>query len=130
MTVLCRSCRKEKAFEEFWWELRRDPLEGAVKIVQFQYYWSDRDSQFCSRKCLFENLEQYCQRAEARVQASPTPEVSLTRNPGRGERQIPDPHTSAPILPALIFSATFSAQGRIPSLCERKTNDLVEGLLA
>lgn len=126
MTVLCRSCRKEKAFEEFWWELRRDPSEGAVKIVQFQYYWSDRDSQFCSGKCLLKNLEQYCQRAEERVHASPTTEVSLTLKTGRSERQSPDQYTGAPVLPSL----TFSANGKIPSLCKGKTKYLAEELLA
>ncbi len=65
MTVLCIGCGAEKEFEQCWWELRRDSSEGSVKIVQFQYYWSDRDTQFCSRKCLFENLDDYCKRAEA-----------------------------------------------------------------
>ena len=78
MTVFCKGCGKEKAFEQCWWELRRDSSEGSVKIVQFQYYWSDRDSQYCSRKCLFENLEDYCKRAEAKNHAFSMPLVSPT----------------------------------------------------
>ena len=89
MIVLCRRCEKEKAFKEFWWELRSDRAEGTVQIVQFQYYWIDRDTQFCSRKCLLENLEAYCQRAEERVYASPTTEAHLCVKPGQEERQSP-----------------------------------------
>ena len=73
MTVFCRSCRKEKEFNQCWWELRRDASEGSVRIIHFQYYWSDRDAQFCSRKCLFEHLENYCKRAEASSDAFSIP---------------------------------------------------------
>jgi len=76
MTVLCRACRKEKAFEDFWWEVRRNALEGTVQIIQFQYYWADHNPQFCSRKCLFEHLDEYCKRAETKIQAHPAPNHS------------------------------------------------------
>ena len=73
MTVFCRSCGKEKEFDQRWWELRRDASEDSVRIIHFQYYWSDRDAQFCSRKCLFEHLEDYCKRAEASSDAFSIP---------------------------------------------------------
>ncbi len=73
MTVFCRSCGKEKEFDQRWWELRRDASEGSVRIIHFQYYWSDPDAQFCSRKCLFEHLEDYCKRAEANSDAFSIP---------------------------------------------------------
>lgn len=76
MTVFCRSCGKEKEFEQCWWELRRDASEGSVRIIHFQYYWSDQDAQFCSRKCLFEHLEDLCKRTEANSDAFSLPTLS------------------------------------------------------
>ncbi|MCH8269178.1 MAG: hypothetical protein IH846_16865 [Acidobacteria bacterium] len=89
MTVLCRRCGKEKLFEQYWWELRNNRAEGTVQVVQFQYYWSDRDAQFCSRRCLLENLEDYCKQAEERVQASSATEAPLPVNAGAAESQSP-----------------------------------------
>ncbi len=89
MTVLCRRCGKDKAFEEYWWELRSNRAEGTVQIVQFLYYWSDRDAQFCSRKCLLENLENYCKQAEERVHASSAPEAHLPVKAGAAKSHSP-----------------------------------------
>lgn len=89
MTVLCRRCGKEKLFEQYWWELQSNRAEGTVQVVQFLYSWSDRDAQFCSRRCLLENLEDYCKQAEERVQASPATEVPRSVNAGAAERQSP-----------------------------------------
>ena len=89
MTVLCKRCCEEKLFEQYWWELRSNRAEGTVQVVQFQYYWSDRDVQFCSRRCLLENLEDYCKQAEERVQASSATEAPLSVKDGAAERQSP-----------------------------------------
>ena len=89
MTVLCKRCCEEKLFEQYWWELRSNRAEGTVQVVQFQYYWSDRDAQFCSRRCLLENLEDYCKQAEERVPASSATEAPLPVNAGAAESQSP-----------------------------------------
>ncbi len=89
MTVLCRRCGKEKLFEQYWWELRSNRAEGTVQVVQFQYYWRDRDAQFCNRRCLLENLEDYCKQAEERIQASSATEAPLSVKAGAVESQSP-----------------------------------------
>ena len=90
MTVLCRKCGKKKTFEQYWWELRSNQTEGTVQVIQFQYYWSDRDAQFCSRRCLLENLEDYCKLAEERVQPDSATGVPLPVNAGTSESLSPE----------------------------------------